>query len=131
MVMHMNVESQMKHQMQTQLGFFYLLKDFNESLWAECTNHSKLSIVEHMFTVKLYNGLSEVNYKIIIEQVRNILLEQNRLKENLYAIKSMMKPLNLEYQKTTSYMRKLLDKYVDKGENIRMILDNVLENKEI
>jgi hypothetical protein len=25
--------------------FFHLLKDFNESLWDGCTNHSKLSVV--------------------------------------------------------------------------------------
>jgi len=31
--------------------------------------------------------------------VRSILPEGNRLKENLYATKSMMKPLNLRYQK--------------------------------
>jgi hypothetical protein len=31
--------------------------------------------------------------------VRNILLWKNRLKENFYAVKSMMKPLGLGYQK--------------------------------
>jgi endo-1,4-beta-D-glucanase Y len=41
--------------------------------------------------------LSEANYDRIIEWTRNILPEGNRLKENLYAAKSMMKPLGLGY----------------------------------
>jgi hypothetical protein len=43
--------------------------------------------------------LSEASYNKIIEWTRSILPEGNRLKENLYAAKSMMKPLGLGYQK--------------------------------
>jgi hypothetical protein len=43
--------------------------------------------------------LSEAGYDKIIEWARSILPEGNRLKENFYAAKSMMKPLNLGYQK--------------------------------
>jgi predicted transcriptional regulator len=111
--------------------FFYRLKDFDESLWDECTNYSKLSIVEHVFTIKSDYGLNKVGYKKIIEYARNILLKGNRLKENFYTIKSMMKPLGLEYQNTKSYIRKLLDKYVEKGENTRMILVSVIEKRGI
>lgn len=45
--------------------FFDLLKNSDESLWDSCTNHTKLSIVVQMFTIKLYHGLSEVGYDII------------------------------------------------------------------
>ena len=44
------------------------------------------------------HGLSEAGYDKIIEWARSILLEGNRLKENFYAAKSMMKPLGLGYQ---------------------------------
>jgi len=111
--------------------FFYHLKDFNESLWDECINYSKLSIVKHVFTIKSDYRLNKVGYKKIIEYARNILLKGNRLKENFYAIKSMMKPLELEYQNTKSYIRKLLDKYIEKGENTRMILVSVIEKRGI
>jgi len=77
--------------------FFDLLKDSDEPLWDGCTNHSKLSAVAHVFTIKLNHGLSEVGYDKIIEWVRSILPEGNRLKENFYAAKSMMKPLSLGY----------------------------------
>jgi hypothetical protein len=43
--------------------------------------------------------LSEAGYDKIIEWARSILPEGNRLKENFYAAKSMMKPLSLGYRK--------------------------------
>jgi len=79
--------------------FFDLLKDFDEPLWDGCTNHSKLSAVAQVFTIKSDHGLSEARYDKIIEWTRSILPEGNRLKENFYAAKSMMKPLGLGYQK--------------------------------
>jgi hypothetical protein len=79
--------------------FFDLLKDFDKSLWDCCTNHSKLSIIAQVFIIKLDHGLSEAGYDKIIEWTRSILPEGNKLKENFYATKSMMKPLGLGYQK--------------------------------
>jgi len=79
--------------------FFDLLKDFDEPLWDGCTNHSKLSVVAHVFTIKSDHGLSEGSYDKIMEWERSILPEGNKLKENLYAAKSIMKPLGLGYQK--------------------------------
>jgi hypothetical protein len=79
--------------------FFDLLKDSDEPLWDGCTNHSKLSVVAQVFTIKSDHGLSEAGYDKIIEWAKSILPEGNRLKENFYAAKSMMKPLRLGYQK--------------------------------
>jgi len=78
--------------------FFDLLKDSDEPLWDGCTNHSKLSAVAQVFTIKSDHGLSEAGYDKIMEWARSILPEGNRLKENFYAAKSMMKPLSLRYQ---------------------------------
>jgi hypothetical protein len=89
----------MKTLMQTWLGFFYLLKNFNKPLWDGCINHSKLSTFAQVFTIKSDHGLSEFDYDIIVEWSKSILLERNKLKENFYAVKSMMKPLSLGYQK--------------------------------
>jgi hypothetical protein len=79
--------------------FFDLLKDSDEPLWDGCTNHSKLSAVAQVFTIKSDHGLSEGSYDKIIEWTRSILPEGNKLKENFYTAKSMMKPLGLGYQK--------------------------------
>jgi hypothetical protein len=77
--------------------FFDLLKDFDEPLWDGCTNHSKLSVIAQVFTIKSDHRLSEVGYDKIIKWARSILPKGNWLKENLYAAKSMMKPLDLGY----------------------------------
>jgi hypothetical protein len=79
--------------------FFDLLKDSDEPLWDDCTNHSKLSVVAQVFTIKSDYRLSEAGYDRIVEWVRSILLKGNRLKENFYAAKSMMKLIGLRYQK--------------------------------
>jgi hypothetical protein len=72
------------------LDFFELLKDFDELLWDESTNHSILSIIARLFTIKS-------DYDSMVEWVKNILPEENRLKVNFYVIKSMMKLFDLEY----------------------------------
>jgi len=79
--------------------FFDLLRDSDEPLWDGCTNHSKLSAVAQVFTIKSDHRLSEAGYDKIIEWARSILPEENRLKENFYTAKSMMKLLGLGYQK--------------------------------
>jgi len=52
-----------------------------------------------VFTIKSDHGLSEADYDKIIEWARSILLEGNRLRENFYIAKSLMKPLSLGCQK--------------------------------
>jgi hypothetical protein len=52
-----------------------------------------------VFTIKMDHGFSEADYNRIIEWTRSILPEGNKLKENFYAVKSMMQPLSLGYQK--------------------------------
>jgi hypothetical protein len=66
--------------MQMQQGFFDMLKDSDEPLWDECTNHSKFSAVAQVFTIKSDHGLSEVSYDKIMKWARSILPEWNKLK---------------------------------------------------
>jgi len=47
--------------------FFDLLKNSNKPLWDGCTNHSKLSAIAQMFTIKSDHELSEAIYDKIIE----------------------------------------------------------------
>jgi hypothetical protein len=77
--------------------FFYLLKDFDEPLWDYCTNHGKLSVIVQVFNIKSYHGLSEASYNKVVEWAGNILFEGNKLKDNFYVAKSMMKPFGLRY----------------------------------
>jgi len=75
--------------------FFDKLKDSDEPLWDDCTNYSKLSTIAQVFTINSDYRVSEAGYDRIIKCVRSILPERNRLKENSYAIKFIMKPLGL------------------------------------
>jgi hypothetical protein len=63
----------------------------------ECKNHSKLSIIAHVFTIKSDRRQREVDYDKIIEWAKSNLHEGNRLKENFYAVKSIMNPIGLGY----------------------------------
>jgi len=54
--------------------------------------------ISQVLTIKLDHGLSEAGYYKIDEWAKNTLPEANRLKENFYVAKSMMKPLGLGYQ---------------------------------
>ena len=47
--------------------FFDLLKDCDELLWDGCINHSKLSVVEHVFNIKSHHSLSDIGYDNIIK----------------------------------------------------------------
>jgi hypothetical protein len=79
------------------------LKDSDKPLWDGCTNHSKLSVVAQVFTIKLNHGLSEAGYDIIIQWARSILPEENRLKEIFYYAQFMMKPVSLGYLKINMF----------------------------
>jgi len=92
------------------------LKDFDEPLWDGCTNHSKLSTVAHVFTIKSDHGLSETGYDKIIEWTRSILRERNRLKENFHAAKSMMKAFGLGHQKIDMCPNFCMIYYLQNGE---------------
>jgi hypothetical protein len=69
-----------------------------------------------VFTIKSDHGLSEAGYDKIIEWLRSILPEGNRLKENFYAAKSMMKPIGLGYQKIDMCPNFCMLKYLENAE---------------
>jgi len=52
-----------------------------------------------VLTIKSDYKLSKVGYYKIVEWTKSILPEGNKLKENFYAVKSIMIPLSLGYQK--------------------------------
>jgi hypothetical protein len=52
-----------------------------------------------LFTIKLDYSISEVGYDSITKLAKNISPEGNKLRENFYVAKFMMKPLGQRYQK--------------------------------
>jgi hypothetical protein len=99
--------------------FFDLLKDYDKSLWDGCINHSKLLTITKVFTIKSDHRLSETGYKRIVEWMRSILLERNKLKENVYIAKSMMKSLGLGYQKISMCPKFCMLYYLENTESTK------------
>jgi hypothetical protein len=98
---------------------FHLLKDYDKSLWDGCINHSKLSTITKVFTIKSDRGLSEAGYERIVEWTRSILLEGNRLKDNVYIAKSMMKSLDIGYQKISMCSKFCMLYYLENTESTK------------
>jgi hypothetical protein len=68
-------------------------------LWDWCITHSKLFVIAQVFIIKSNYGLSDVAYDRILEWEKNMLPGGNKLKNNFYTTKSIMKSFGLKYQK--------------------------------
>ena len=71
-----------------------------------------------MFAIKSDYSIIEVGYDSIIKLAKNILPEGNELEENLYVVKSMMKPLGLGYQNIDTCLKFCMLYY---GEDVNLI----------
>jgi hypothetical protein len=91
------------------------LNDSGELLWDRCTNHNKLLVVAHVFTIKSDHGLNETVYDRIFKWA-NILPKKNRLKEKFYVTKSMMKPPGLGYHKIFMFLNFKMLYYLENTE---------------
>jgi len=60
-------------------------------------------VIAWVFTIKSDYELNKTDYDRIIECEKNMSPKGNKLKEKLYAAKSMMKPFGLGYQKIDTY----------------------------
>ena len=84
------------------IRFLDLLKDFDEPLWYECINHSKLSTVAQVYTIKLDHKLREADYYIIIEWEKHFtwleydereLSERKKTKRSAYTFRKGMREI--------------------------------------
>jgi hypothetical protein len=55
--------------------------------------------IAHVFTIKSDYRMRRASYDTIVEWARSILPKRDKLKDNFYAVKSIMKLLGLGYQK--------------------------------
>jgi hypothetical protein len=76
-------------------------------------------VVAHVFTIKLDHELSEVGYHKIIEWTRSTLPKRNRMNENFYTAKLMMKPLGLGYQKINMCLNFCMFYYLENTDLIK------------
>jgi hypothetical protein len=79
-----------------------------------------------MFNTKSDHSLSEADYDRIVEWARSILPKRNRLKENFYVAKSMMKLLDLWYHKTNMCLNFCMLYYFENEEMTECKLCDIL-----
>ncbi|KAK2420664.1 hypothetical protein QL285_031368 [Trifolium repens] len=79
--------------------FYTLLRDADEPLWVGCHKHTKLSAVTQLLNLKSEFNMSESCYDRMIVIIKSMLPETEKLPENFYRSKKMVKDLGLGYEK--------------------------------
>ncbi|KAJ7942534.1 Transposon protein, putative, CACTA, En/Spm sub-class [Quillaja saponaria] len=77
--------------------FYSILRDADESLWTGCTKHSKLSAASQFLNIKSECNMTEACYDRLISLVKSMLPKEEKLAENFYQTKKMMKLLGFGY----------------------------------
>ncbi|KAL2231065.1 UNVERIFIED_CONTAM: hypothetical protein Sindi_1700900 [Sesamum indicum] len=82
--------------------FFNLLKDADEPLWDGCKNHTKLSAVAQLLSIKSEYNLPEACYDRLVSTIKSMLPEDEKLLDNFYTTKKHLGKLGLGYEKIDS-----------------------------
>ncbi|XP_020550342.1 uncharacterized protein LOC110012142 [Sesamum indicum] len=82
--------------------FFNLLKDADEPLWDGCKNHTKLSAVAQLLSIKSEYNLPEACYDRLVSTIKSMLPEDEKLPDNFYTTKKHLGKLGLGYEKIDS-----------------------------
>ncbi|KAJ7959735.1 Transposon protein, putative, CACTA, En/Spm sub-class [Quillaja saponaria] len=80
-------------------NFYDLLKNADEPLWEGCDWHSRLSAVTQLLNCKSEFNMSESLYDRLISIIKGMLPKDEKLPENFYRSKQMVKKLGLGYEK--------------------------------
>ncbi|KAM3360772.1 hypothetical protein P3S68_015626 [Capsicum galapagoense] len=78
--------------------FFNLLKEVERELYP-CRKYSLLSFLVHLLHLKCLNGWSNNSFSMLLELLKDVLLEGEILPKSFYAAKKLIKDLGLEYEK--------------------------------
>ncbi|XP_074327242.1 uncharacterized protein LOC141665158 [Apium graveolens] len=79
-------------------NFFKLLDDGSEPLWDGCTKQSKLSAVATLLNIKA-DHMSHECFESLLKAIKSMLPDSDKLPENYYYCKKMVKKLGIGYQK--------------------------------
>jgi len=79
--------------------FYQLVKDNEEMLYPNCKKYSKLSFMVHLYHLKCLPGWSDKSFSMLLDLLRDALLEGNILPKSYYETKKMISGLGLGYEK--------------------------------
>ena len=80
-------------------AFLKLLDEGSEQLWDGCTKHSILSAVATLLNIKADHNMSHECFEAILKAVKTMLPEGEKLPNNYYHAKKILKKLGLGYKK--------------------------------
>ena len=79
--------------------FFDMLEAAKQSLYSGCEKHTQLSFVARLMNMKSENGFSQKCYDQFIDLVKEIVPEENKVADNFYESKKLMRGMGLPVEK--------------------------------
>ncbi|KAJ8639970.1 hypothetical protein MRB53_016664 [Persea americana] len=80
-------------------AFFKLLDEGSEPLWPGCTKQTTLSAMATLLNIKGDHNMSHEYFESLLKAIKNMLPNGEKLPDNYYFCKKMVKKLGLGYQK--------------------------------
>ena len=80
-------------------AFFKLLDEGSELLWPGCTKQTTLSAVATLLNIKADHNMSHECFESLLKAIKSMLPDGEKLPDNYYFCKKMVKKLGLGYQK--------------------------------
>ena len=82
-----------------EVEFSAKLADAETPLYPGCTNHSKLSAIVSLFSLKTQGGWSDRSFDLLLESLSNMLPKGNVLHTSLYEVKKFLQTFDMGYEK--------------------------------
>lgn len=76
-----------------------MLNAADKQLWPGCKNHSQLSLVVRLMSLKAENHMSERYYDQLTELMKEILPQDNLVPDNFYSTKKLLRGMGLPVEK--------------------------------
>ncbi|KAJ8635817.1 hypothetical protein MRB53_010084 [Persea americana] len=85
-------------------AFFKLFDEGSEPLWPSCTKQTTLSAVATLLNIKADHSMSHECFESLLKAIKSMLHDSEKLLDNYYFCKKMVKRLGLGYQKIDDVM---------------------------
>ena len=83
--------------------FYNLLREAEHELYPGCKKFIKLTFIIRLFHMKCLNGWSNKSFTMLLEMLKETLLEDETLPNNYYETKKVLHDLGLHYIKIDAY----------------------------
>jgi hypothetical protein len=70
--------------------FYDKLQAVDTSIWEGCSSHSQLSLVSCLLNIKLENTMSEKRFNQVVQLMKEVTLDRNKIPDNFYEMKRMV-----------------------------------------